>query len=110
MFQTEVLDEATKRVELVLSGRVYADVAPQLRDELAQAEPKHLVVNASALEQIDSSGLGVFVDLLKLIRPDGGQIVFYALNADIQRVFEITKLEQVMGVAKTRDEALQRLQ
>ena len=32
-----------------------------------------LVVNAEGLEQIDSSGLNVFVSLLKRIRPDGGR-------------------------------------
>lgn len=109
MFKTEVLDADAGRVEVVLSGRVYADVAPQLREELEQLEPKNVLVNARELDQIDSSGLGVFVDLLKRIRPDGGRIVFYGLNPDIQRVFEITKLVQVMGVQPDRDHALEEL-
>ena len=59
------------------------------------------------LEQIDSSGLNVFVHLLKRIRPDGGRIVFFGLNRNIKRVFEITKLGTVMKVVDSRDDALE---
>jgi anti-anti-sigma factor len=96
--------------ELVLRGRVYADVAGTLRGELSRAADgglRTLVVDARALEQIDSSGLNEFVQLLKRLRPLGGRIRFYGLSANIARVFDITKLVKVMDVVGTREAALE---
>lgn len=106
-FQAQPLDAG--RYELQLSGRIYADAAPQLKDHLmglAEQGLRGLLVDARALEQIDSSGLNVFVSLLKRIRPEGGKIAFFGLNENLQRVFEITKLATVMSVAAERAEAL----
>jgi len=108
-FEVEVLDAMRGVFELRLTGRVYADVAPQLREALEDERLKLLAVDARDLEQIDSSGLGVFVDLLKRIRPRGGRILFYGLNANIARVFEITKLGRVMPVVADRDAAMESL-
>lgn len=98
------------RCEVALKGRVYADVSPQLRDELTRAVDagaRELVIDCSHLEQIDSAGLNEFVQLLKKLRAlGGGTIVFFGLSTSIQRVFDITKLNRVMTVARTRDEAL----
>lgn len=107
-FNTVALD-AAGNFELVLSGRIYADVAPELKQELlglVDKGLKKLVVDACALEQIDSSGLNVFVHVLKKIRPEGGRIVFFGLNENLERVFEITKLDTVMEVKQDRVEAL----
>lgn len=104
-----LLDPVRQIHELVVAGRVYADQAPQLRAALEAQQVKKLVVDASTLEQIDSSGLGAFVDLLKRIRPAGGRIAFYGLSPDIRRVFEITKLSTVMEVHDTRQAALESL-
>ena len=107
-YQTTLLDGAGD-YELALDGKVYADTAPELKAVLASSVErglKRLVVNAARLEQIDSAGLGVFVNLLKQIRPKGGKIVFFACNPNVERVFEITKLGKVIPVVKTREDAL----
>ena len=109
-FETQPLNASAGTYELTLKGRIYADVAPELRDSLsalADKGMKYLVVDASDLEQIDSSGLNVFVHLLKRIRPAGGKVVFFGLNDNIERVFEITKLGTVMGVEGSRSDALE---
>ncbi len=95
--------------ELRLAGRVYADVTPQLRALLEEGLARglrRLVVDARALEQIDSSGLNEFVQLLKRTRPQGGKVAFYGLNENVARVFEITKLSRVMPVTDGRPAAL----
>jgi anti-anti-sigma factor len=108
-FETQALNASGGTYELILKGRIYADVAPRLRSELsglAEKGLRYLIVDASGLEQIDSSGLNVFVHLLKRIRPEGGKVVFFGLNDNIRRVFEITKLVTVMGVEEQRSDAL----
>jgi anti-sigma B factor antagonist len=101
--------KGTTRCELRLAGRIYADVAPELREQLTRALEggmTHLVVDASELLQIDSAGLNEFVQLLKKLRAKGGKIVFFGLNANIERVFQITMLHKVMGVAATKADAV----
>jgi anti-anti-sigma factor len=108
-FESQPLNATGGSYELILKGRIYADVAPALKAELmalADKGLKYLVVGAEGLEQIDSSGLNVFVHLLKRVRPLGGKIVFYGLSDNIRRVFEITKLGTVMGVEEQRVDAL----
>jgi anti-sigma B factor antagonist len=105
-YKVEPLNGSPGHYEMTLVGRIYADLAPALRSELDKEDLTALLVNAERLEQIDSSGLGVFVDVLKRIRPDGGRIVFFGLNDNIQRVFEITKLGKVIGVEVTREDAV----
>lgn len=100
---------SASRSELALRGRVYADVAPQLREELGRALEggvRDLIIDATHLEQIDSAGLNEFVQLLKKLRPLGGRIVFYGLTPNLQRVFDITKLNKVLQVVVTREDAL----
>ena len=108
-FVVKPMEAAPGCYELVLQGRIYADLAPKLKNELlrlADGGMQQLVVDARGLEQIDSSGLNVFVTLLKQIRPQGGKITFFGLNENIARVFEITKLRTVMDVTGTRQEAV----
>ena len=95
--------------ELILEGRIYADSAPKLKEAIVEQVDtmKYLLVNAESLEQIDSSGLNVFVHVLKQLRPRHGKILFYGLNPNLRRVFEITKLETVMGVYPDRESALE---
>ncbi|RMG12352.1 MAG: anti-sigma factor antagonist [Planctomycetota bacterium] len=111
-YRVQPLNQAHGTYELALTGRVYADLAPGLQEELLELVDRglrNLVVDARELEQIDSSGLNVFVHLLKRLRPLGGKIVFFGLNENIRRVFRITKLETVMGVVEERNEALEGL-
>lgn len=105
-FSPQPLEGVSDGYVLPLSGRVYADRAPALREALDQVGPLALVVDASDLEQIDSSGLGVFIDLLKQIRQRGGKIAWYGLNPDVVRVFKITRLDSVMPVFAERAEAV----
>ncbi len=109
-FDLEALSSERGTHELRLRGRMYADVAPALKGDLMrlveEGALKGLIVDARELEQIDSSGLNVFVQLLKQLRPAGGKIVFFGLNPNIRRVFDITKLARVMGVEESRADAV----
>ena len=55
---------------------------------------------------IDSSGLGVLVSLSKKIREQGGELRLAGLNADLQTLFELTKLDTLFAITRTAEEAL----
>jgi anti-anti-sigma factor len=95
------------RREVALAGRVYADAAPALRASLDEATGRSamLVIDAVALEHIDGVALQVFVDVLKVLRPRGGRLVFFGLSPIVARTFAITGLDRLVTIVASRAEA-----
>jgi anti-sigma B factor antagonist len=81
--RTLLVDNRQQMKELVLA-------------ELSKGERKFLV-DLSRTEFIDSSGLGVLVTLLKAVRRENGELRVANLNADLEELFELTKLNAVFG-------------
>ncbi|MFQ5549866.1 MAG: STAS domain-containing protein [Gemmatimonadales bacterium] len=91
-------------VETTPNDVIVVGVAGQLivgnRHELKQkildaldSGSRKFVIDFSATEYIDSSGLGVLVTLSKKITESEGEIRLAALNDDLRTLFELTKLD-----------------
>jgi anti-anti-sigma factor len=94
----------------VLEGRVYADAVDTLRATLARidrAGVRTLVVDATALVQIDALALRALVATLRVLRARGGGMVVFGLNPQITRTFELVGLDRVVTLVATRDDAFQ---
>ena len=74
--------------------------------EALEEGSRKFVIDFSKTGYIDSSGLGVLVSLSKKIREQGGELRLAGLNADLQTLFELTKLDTLFQIADTRDRAL----
>jgi anti-sigma B factor antagonist len=70
-------------------------------DELERGGQRFLI-DLSAVEYIDSAGLGALVGLSKRIRDQGAELRLANLNADITRVFELTKLNTLFEIVEPR--------
>lgn len=83
-------------LEIKLGGpRVDAAVAPQLKSDLEQAltdAPNRIVMDLSAVSFMDSTGLGVFVSLLKKLGADGA-IAVTGVQPAVLRLFQLTRLD-----------------
>jgi anti-sigma B factor antagonist len=55
---------------------------------------------------LDSTGLGVLVGRLKLVRNQSGWLRLVCSNERILRVFRITGLDKVFGIHASLDDAL----
>ncbi|MCY3699299.1 MAG: STAS domain-containing protein [Gemmatimonadetes bacterium] len=64
------------------------------------------VIDFTAADYIDSSGLGVLVSLSKHIRDAGGRLTLAGLNEDLQRLFALTRLDSLFEIAESRAAAL----
>lgn len=94
---------------LALYGEVDLHVAPQLRDRLNGAldgEAENVVVDLSRVSFIDSMALGALLEMHKRLRADGGELRLVVPDTKLRRIFEMTLLDQVFTLAKTRHEAL----
>ena len=94
-------------LKVEIEGRFVAAVAPELRDELlAQMdEGTNVLFDLSGMVHIDSSGLGVLVQILQKARAGGGKVVLAALQSGPKIVFDITKVSRVFEIVPTVDDA-----
>ena len=80
-------------------GRLNMVAAPRLRDLVrdlvVQGNPR-VVVDLSATEFMDSSGLGALISGLKTARQAGGDLRIAAPGPQVQAVLELTNLSRVL--------------
>ncbi len=71
---------------------------------------KHSIIcDCSKLEYCNSSGLNLFVRLLTKTRAVGGECILAGMNGSVQKLFELSKLNQIFTLVASQEEALARL-
>ena len=96
-----------KLLRVEVDGRLVAAVAPELREEiLSQMEDgTNVLFDLSSMVHIDSSGLGVLVQILQKAKAGGGKVVLAALQPAPKIVFDITKVSRVFEIVPTVEDA-----
>ena len=74
--------------------------------EQISAGRRHLVVDLQVVTFMDSTGLGVLVGRLKLVRVQDGTLKLVCTSERILKVFAITGLDKVFQIFDSIDEAL----
>jgi anti-sigma B factor antagonist len=90
-------------------GDVDMAVADEMRHRLTGLVDKgqtRLVLDLGGVMYIDSSGLGALVAAMKHARAAGGDIKICMLESDVRSVFEMTRLDKVLALHGTRQEAV----
>ncbi|MRX72084.1 anti-sigma factor antagonist [Bacillus lacus] len=85
-----------------VEGEIDAFTAPKLREQLiplAEQEQPNITINLSKVSYMDSTGLGVFVGLLKVVRKNEGQLELVELSDRLERLFEITGLSDIIDIS-----------
>lgn len=101
------LDNAVQALDL--EGEVDVYTAPVLRQAIVdqvEAGVKHLVINLSRVEYLDSTGLGILIGGVKRLKEQGGSLKLAGPSARITRIFEITGLNKIFDVFASEQEAL----
>lgn len=91
-------------------GELDAHAAPVLQAELdpLSQSGSALVVDLSAVDFIDSTGLGVLVTTLKHVRESGGTLDVVVVAPRVRKVFGITGLDHVIRLHENLTDALAR--
>ncbi|MBR6372476.1 MAG: STAS domain-containing protein [Victivallales bacterium] len=94
-------------LNVAIEGRFVAAVAPALRDELIgkMKDGTNVLFNLSKMVHIDSSGLGVLVQVLQKAKSCGGKVILAALQAGPKIVFDITKVNRVFDIVPNVEDA-----
>src|SRR5215213_3665773 len=109
------LDLATREeaghTVLGVAGEVDVHTAPLLRRralELLAAGRRQMVVDVGGVEFLDSSGLGVLVEIQTRLREAGGTLALARPADRIRKLFILTGLDEVFSVHDTVEGALGR--
>ncbi|GGM39221.1 STAS domain-containing protein [Dactylosporangium sucinum] len=86
---------------LEVGGEVDVYTAPRLREklvELVEQGSRHVVVDLSRVEFLDSTGLGVLVGALKRLRAVNGTFGLVCSHERLLKIFRITALDRVFSL------------
>jgi len=101
------ITEGEKAIKVDIDGRLVAAVAPSLREEVlgVMKDGTNVLFDLSRMVHIDSSGLGVLVQILQKAKAGGGKVVLAALQPGPKIVFDITKVSRVFEIVPTVEDA-----
>lgn len=90
-------------------GELHMSTAPVLGARVREAlrgGASRLVVDLTAVQFIDSTGLGVLLNALRETERTGGGMAVVCSNPTVLRLFTITGTDETLGVRPTREAAL----
>ena len=92
-----------------ISGDITATCEDVLMDAYARAvgeDTRAVVLNFSGLEYMNSGGIGLLVTLLVRANRQKQRLLAYGLNEHYRQIFELTRLDEAIGIFGTEAEAL----
>ncbi len=92
-----------------LDARMDAKLAYEFAEQVKQhinAGNKSLVLDMGEVVFVDSSSLGAIVGVFKAVAPDG-ILVLVSVSAIVKDLFEITRIDQVIRITETEQEAIE---
>ncbi len=101
--------EMADRTILAVGGEIDVYTAPKLRDQISALVSDgvyDLVIDLSAVDFLDSTGLGVLVGGLKKVRSHDGSLSLVCSQERLLRIFRITGLAKVFVIHPDTDSAL----
>jgi anti-sigma B factor antagonist len=94
---THAADETRVLVRGMLDVNTAPGLAEAVDDLIAERRPR-VVVDLSALDIIDSSGVAVLVKLYKGVRSTGGQVVVTGARDQPLAIFKLLRMDKVFAL------------
>ena len=94
---------------VALAGECDLETSPELGrslESLSGNGPQRVVVDLSALEFIDSSGINVLVRAARTLAGAGGSLTLACASTHVRRVFDIAHVPDVVALADSVEAAL----
>lgn len=96
---------------LALRGPLTAGNASIFQNAMRREEPADIVIlDFSDVPYVDSAGLGSLVSAFISRQKAGRKIVLSGINARVQKLFEITRVQDLFLIFSSPDEAIAALQ
>ncbi len=85
-----------------------ASLAPELKSQLVIFKNEgvnSLMIDMSDVKYVDSSGLSALLTGKRLYKDHGSFVIFGIESPVVKKVFEISKLDEVLNIVPTKEEA-----
>jgi anti-sigma B factor antagonist len=108
-FRLETVGPIGDCAVIQVTGEVDVYTAPMLREQIRELAAKgavHLIADLSAVDFLDSTGLGALLGGLKRLREAGGSLALAISTPRIMRIFQITGLTKALAVQRSVADAI----
>jgi len=106
----EVEDESLDAVRVIsVRGEIHLSTAPEFSQRLTSAiEAGHtrIVLDFTAVEFIDSTGLSVLLNGLRRLSQLDGRLAIVCANPTVLRLFAVTRLDSTFDIFADRESAI----
>jgi anti-sigma B factor antagonist len=72
----------------------------------ATGDARAIILNFTALDYMNSGGIGLLVTLLVRARRQGQRLLAFGLSEHYRQIFELTRLDEAVGIHDSESEAL----
>ena len=106
-FDVREVSDAARVIDI--SGDVTAQSEDALMAAYGSADSEGVtavVLNFKALDYMNSGGIGLLVMLLVRARRKGQKVLAFGLSEHYRQIFELTRLDEAIGIYDTQDDAL----
>ncbi len=104
----EIEEKSNKSELLKLSGIMNAETITEFREHInhvAQSDLKLVVLNLQMLEEIDSSGVGAIISLLKHLRLKNGELRILKIRGAVKKLFELLQIDRGLDIYEDSKQA-----
>ena len=106
-FDVREVSDAARVIDI--EGDITAQSEDVLMDAYGRASSpnvKAIVLNFSALDYMNSGGIGLLVTLLVRAQRQHQRVFAYGLSDHYRQIFELTRLDEAVGIHDSEAEAL----
>ncbi|MCM3006666.1 STAS domain-containing protein [Priestia koreensis] len=95
------IKEHANEYDVTLAGEIDAYTAPELKKRfmsITENKNPDITVDFTNVSYMDSTGLGVFIALLKAVKANDGSLQFVGVSDRLKRLFDITGLTEILNL------------
>lgn len=108
-----IITEASSNAAIVAfqSDHLDAGNVKAFRDAIQETTGSREIVllDMSALNFVDSSGLGALLSCLRIMNSKSGQLRLFGMTKPVKALFELVRMHRIFPIYNSREEALQEL-
>lgn len=96
-----LFSEKNDRWEVKLIGEIDINTSDLLSEKLSKIideKNKSIIINADEIDYIDSTGLGMFIKIVKRLKENGNDLYFINPKKNVVKLFKITGLDNVFNI------------
>ncbi len=94
------------RLDKEIDHHSAAGIRQSVDEAFLNTKANHIIFDFSALQFMDSSGIGLIMGRYRLIRPLEGRVVLAGVSEQLDRLMSLSGIYKLVDWAKNVDEAL----